>query len=285
MKLALALMLAIAAFEPWQERQAFEVAAIKPNALGYIDLGGGLRILSGRTQCQAADTRAIPGDPIPLPGLGRCHVHNSTLKEIINTAYSVAYGLRVGATRAALNQVIVGGPLWAETTAFDIEAKAENPSTTTSAQMLLMLQTLLADRFNLRFHRQNRDVPGFALLVSNNGPKLVEAKPEEPQTFTAAPTVKGQRMPTATIANFLSQRLGRIVVDKTGLTGQYDFTLTWTPDETELGPNGQPVSRPPDQTGPSLVTAVQEQLGLRLERTNVPMELFVIDSVEMPSAN
>src|SRR5262249_58673329 len=92
MKLALALILATAGFVPWQERQAFEVAAIKPNALGYIDLGGGLRVLSGRTQCQAADTRPIPGDPLPLPGMGRCHVRNSTGQGIIKFAHRRAGG-------------------------------------------------------------------------------------------------------------------------------------------------------------------------------------------------
>jgi uncharacterized protein (TIGR03435 family) len=69
------------------------------------------------------------------------------------------------------------------------------------------------------------------------------------------------------------------------LTGQYNFTLTWTPDETEFGVNGLPAVRAADQTGPSLVTALQDQLGLRLESQKVPMEVFVIDSVEMPTAN
>src|SRR5262245_47976506 len=113
---------------------AFEVASIKPNADGFIDIGGGLRLLSGQTRCQAVDTRPVPGDPLPAAGLGRCNVRNSTLKEIIN----VAYGLRLGAPRSILNQMIVAGPSWAETAVFDIEAKAENPSTTTTQQMMTM---------------------------------------------------------------------------------------------------------------------------------------------------
>jgi uncharacterized protein (TIGR03435 family) len=261
--------------------QSFEVASIKPNTQGYIDLGGGARLLSGATRCRAVDSPALPGDPIAPAATGRCNVGNSTLKELINVAYS----LRAGAPRTILNQFIIGGPSWAETAAFDIEAKTEDASAPTSQQMLSMLQSLLADRFRLRLHREQRDVSGFALVVSKDGSKLVEANPAEPQNFTAAPRVRGQKMPIATIANLVAQRTGRIVVDKTGLTGLYDFSLTWTPDETEFSVNGLPASRTLDQTGPSLVTALQDQLGLRLEPQKVPMQVLVIDSVEMPSAN
>ena len=262
-----------------QER--FEVASIKPNAQGFIDLGGGARLLSGATRCRASDSPVIPGDPLAPAALGRCSVRNSTLKEMINAAYS----LRLGAPRSVLNQFVIGGPEWTNTQTFDIDAKVEDSTDKSFQQLLTLFQNLISERFRLRFHRENRDVSGFALVVSRSGSKLIEAQPGDPQSFTAAPTVRGQKMPVSSLANLISQRTGRVVLDKTGLAGQYNFTLTWTPDETEFGVNGLPAVRAADQTGPSLVTALQDQLGLRLESQKVPMEVFVIDSVEMPTAN
>jgi uncharacterized protein (TIGR03435 family) len=93
--------------------------------------------------------------------------------------------------------------------------------------------------------------------------------------------VKGTKIPIGTLVNLISQRTGRIVVDKTGLNGLYSFTLSWVPDETELAANGRPVTRNPgDPSGPSLIAALEEQLGLRLEAQKVPMSVVVIDSVQ-----
>jgi uncharacterized protein (TIGR03435 family) len=126
----------------------------------------------------------------------------------------------------------------------------------TTAQMLAMLRTLLTERFKLKVHRERKQMLGLALPVSPNGSKLKEASGDGPPSFAAAPVVKGQRVPVATIVNFLAERLGRAVVDKTGLTGRYDFSLAWTPDPTELGPNGAPITTPAlDQSGASLTTA------------------------------
>jgi uncharacterized protein (TIGR03435 family) len=269
------------AVAPGASRIAFEVASIRPNAQGFIDLGGGLRLLSGRTRCQATDTPLLPGDPLPSPGLGRCAVRNSTVKEMID----VAYGLRFGPVRAVLNQMIIGGPAWVETAIFDIDAKAEDPYATTQ-QMQAMFRTLIAERFKLTFHREPRQMTGLALVVSKGGHKLKEGDRKARPGFVTAPAVRGENVPVVTIANFVSQRLGRVVIDNTGLTSVYDFTLTWTPDPTELGPNGTPVrARSEDQASPSLVTALQEQLGLRLETRQAAVELFVIDSVEIPTPN
>src|SRR5262245_197378 len=96
--------------------QTFEVASIRPNGLGYIDIGGNARLLNGQTRCRGTDTQDIPGDPLPPTPLGRCRIGNSTLKEMIN----VAYALRFGPARPVVNQRIVGGPEWAESAAFDI---------------------------------------------------------------------------------------------------------------------------------------------------------------------
>jgi uncharacterized protein (TIGR03435 family) len=100
--------------------------------------------------------------------------------------------------------------------------------------------------------------------------------------------VRGQGIAMANLVHLLSQQLGRIVVDKTGLTGKYDFTLQWTPDETQGPPSGPPgigSTPPPESSGPSIFTAIQEQLGLKLESQKGPVEILVIDHAEKPSAN
>ena len=260
---------------------AFEVASIKPNAQGFIDLGGGMRLLRGETRCQGADTRAIPGDPLPPAGPGRCVVRNATVKEIID----VAHGLRFGPVRAVLNEKIVGGPSWTQTEAFDIDARAANTSAT-GEQLLAMLRTLLVERFHLAFHREPRQMTGLALLVAKDGHKLKEASPGGKPAFTAAPVVRGQSVPIGTIANLLTQRLGRPVADETGLKGVYDFTLTWTPGPADLTPGGTPVdSTQTSQSGPSLATALEEQLGLRLETRRIAVDAFVIDAIDRPTPN
>jgi uncharacterized protein (TIGR03435 family) len=96
--------------------------------------------------------------------------------------------------------------------------------------------------------------------------------------------VTGQAIPVANLVHLLARQLGRTVVDKTGLTGNYDFTLKWAPDESQ-GPPGMDNGSPPDSSGPSLFTAIQEQLGLRLEAQKGPVEILVIDHVERPSDN
>jgi uncharacterized protein (TIGR03435 family) len=193
--------------------------------------------------------------------------------------------LRFGPARTVLNQFISGGPRWTETTAFDVDARAESPSATTQ-DLLAMLRDLLASRFHLTFHRETRETTALALSVSKNGHKLGPGDAQGKPAFVAAPTMRGENVPVTTLANFLTQRLGRPVVDRTGLTGVYDFSLTWSPDPTEFLPNGASVGgSAADQSYPSLTTALQEQLGLRLESRRLPIETFVIDSIDMPTPN
>ena len=179
----------------------------------------------------------------------------------------------------------------------------------------LMVQSLLADRFKLTLDRQTKDLPIYELVVGKGGPKFKETTlpPFDPN----APPPSGPPQPgqppmrhgimmgigrgqfnmnggsMAQFANALSERVGRTVVDKTGLTGEYDLTLQWTPDENDPntrsgGPDGRPPADappPPDPNGPTLFTALQEQLGLKLESTKGPVETFVIKSIEQPSEN
>jgi len=257
----------------------FEVAVIKANAEGRIALGNGVFVLSGRTHCRGVDTRVVEGDLIALPPLGRCSVRNSTLKEMIN----IAYDLQLGVVRSKVNQLIIGGPGWASSAPFDIDAKAEDAGVT-GAQLIRMLQPLLAERFKLKFHREMRDIPAFTLTTARGGAKLKEAAPDEQTKVSLTPVFTGQRVGIRTIVDFISLRLNRMVIDKTGLTGSYDFTLTWTPDENEVGLNGAPARPTGDEPpGASLITAINEQLGLRLESQKIPTEVIVIDSAEMPN--
>jgi uncharacterized protein (TIGR03435 family) len=200
------------------------------------------------------------------------------------------------------NNQVIGEPSWA-TDGFDIEAKVASADVPTLAKMSFeqrrtMFQSILADRFKLAVHHETRELPIYVLTVAKGGPKFKPSVPDDP---AAAPRRKGMMINngklTANDAQFsmlvtvLSRQLGRTVVDKTGLTGNYDFTLEWTPDEG--GP--PPPSRPPDGSSPpaagapdpgaSIFTALPEQLGLKLESTKAPVDVVVIDHIERPAEN
>jgi uncharacterized protein (TIGR03435 family) len=199
---------------------------------------------------------------------------------------------------------------------YDVEAKMEK-SVADDLQKLdqdqrveerrHMLQALLADRFKLTIHRETKELPIYALVVAKNGPKLQEAKPGDtyPNGFRGPGgrggrgmmmmgrgELTGQGLHVADLARQLSQQLGRTVVDKTALTGLYDFTLKWTPDNQMAMPGGpgdggrgSDSGASADTSGPSIFTAIQEQLGLKLESQKGPVEVLVIDHVEKPSEN
>jgi uncharacterized protein (TIGR03435 family) len=192
---------------------------------------------------------------------GQVVMTNLPLKRLIERAYSV-------------RPYQVTGPDWMENVHFDIVAKY--PPDTKDADRSIMLRTLLEDRFKLALHRESKDLPGYGLVVAKSGFKL---KPVEPggsssdhnggrvQTLTAKKTSMAQ------LADFVSRMLEETVVDKTGIDGVYDFELRWTRDD-----------QPPDVVepgaAPSLLTALQETLGLRLQPQKVPVEMFVVDRVE-----
>ena len=192
--------------------------------------------------------------------------------------------------------------------ASDIEALAKLPPPEANKIRQRMLQALLADRFKLAIHRETRELPVYALVVAKGGIKMHEAtagdtyangfkgpdgKPGAGMMRMGPGELTGQALPVGSLVNMLSQQTGHHVVDKTGLTGKYDFTLKWTPNEGETplfkGPPGGPAgaAAPPadDSNGPSLFTAIQEQLGLKLDSQKGPVEVVVIDHAEKPSAN
>jgi uncharacterized protein (TIGR03435 family) len=187
---------------------------------------------------------------------------------------------------------IVGDPSWMTSDHFDIEAKAEGNAS--MDQFRWMLQTLLADRFDLKLHRETRELPRYGLVVAKGGPKLKAGKcfgtpsPANPCGGTSGSTrgtLIGRATSMEVLAQALSGILTRDVLDRTRLGGVYDFDLTWTPDELARQGPGDADAPPLDVNGGSIFTALQEQLGLRIESEKGPVEVLVIDGAKKPTEN
>jgi uncharacterized protein (TIGR03435 family) len=190
---------------------------------------------------------------------------------------------------------ITGGPSWVDSIQWNILAKAgseagavefEKLSDSERNQTLDLirrrLQALLADRFHLELERSSKEMPAYVLEVGKNGLKMQESKPDAPNFLkTGRGQIIGNGAQMATLASFLGDILQRPVVDRTGLSGHYDFKIEWTPDAPAGGPDSEPAAR----TGPSIFTAIQEQTGLRLVSEKAPVETIVIQRVEKPSEN
>ena len=259
----------------------FEVASIKLNRSG--DRRGGFRLLPGRFTAINVRTQLL---------------------------VSFAYGVQ--------NFQVLAGPNWIESDGYDIDAKVEDslaekiaklPPGQRADQFRLMVQSLLANRFRLKVSHETRDLPVYALVVAKNGPKLQEENsgttypdgvkgangaPLGPHTMGMRPgQITGQGVSMAELAMILSQQVSRRVLDQTGLKGNYDFTLKWAPEQNpDAAPMGRESGRPTidgnlpaGSFGPSLFTALPEQLGLKLESTKGPVEVFVIDHIGRPSEN
>jgi uncharacterized protein (TIGR03435 family) len=193
---------------------------------------------------------------------------------------------------------IMGGPQWMNTDRWDIVAKGEGlPDRVPMEQFRPMLAALIEERFHIQQHRETKEMPVYALMPAKGGPKLTAAKADEQghRMRMGRGQLTGTKVPIALLMQTLSQQLGRTVVDKTGLTGDYDFTLNWTPQPGEGGGSGPPPPGPGpggpeggpavDPNGPSIFAAVQEQLGLKLESDKGPVEMVVLDKVERPTEN
>ncbi|HEY4362687.1 MAG TPA: TIGR03435 family protein [Bryobacteraceae bacterium] len=193
----------------------------------------------------------------------------STLLDLITNAYGVKY------------DQISGGPAWIKSDHYDVTAKSEGEGTLAREQAQQMMQTLLADRFQLKIHRETRTVPVYALVMSKNGAKLKPSSAGAPGNNFVRAGAAGLHMEATQgtmerLAAQLSGSAGRPVIDKTGLTGFYAYTLDW------LSPNQTATST---SDIPDVFTAVQEQLGLKLEPTTGPREILIIDRAEKPSGN
>lgn len=192
-------------------------------------------------------------------------------------------------------QAILGGPAWVESDRYDIVARTPGPVRPSLDEQMSMLRKLLADRFHLTFHREPKQMHIYAMIVAKGGAKLTQstlspdAAPQGPPPLIFVVSPQLVRLPAryATMSEFASvlQRaaLESPVVDRTGLTGRYDFDLEFTPDETVFG--GVLGKGTDDSTKPGLFAAIQQQLGLKLEATKGPIQAIVIDRVERPSAN
>jgi len=235
------------------EAPKFEVASIKP-----------------------ADPN-VPGFRIQTAPGGRYIATGVTVKFLIAQAYGV------------MEFQVSGGPSWIGNERYEINAKGESGIENKPGQMGLRLQGLLADRFQLQLAGEAKEMPIYALVVAKNGAKLKESTVgvDGRRMQTGRGRIEVQGIDMASLANTLSQQVGRKVLDKTGLTGNYDFKLEWTPEFGQpQGPkDGAAESAPVDSAGPSLFTAMQEQLGLKLESTKGPVEVLVIDRVEKPTEN
>jgi uncharacterized protein (TIGR03435 family) len=262
----------LAGWRPFVQAQtgagrAFEVASIKPSA---------------------PDARATSS---AMPPGGRLEIVNMTLKEMITKAYSVQ------------PFQVSGGPGWLDSVHYDISAKAG--AQRTREDVMLMLRTLLADRFQLAFRREIRQLPVLALVLARKdgklGPRLTPSKegactPFDPANPFAVDTMRlcgafklgpdGLALVSATIGSLtpqLSRLLGRTVIDKTGLTRNFDISIEWSPDEMLAM---QPANLGPvDNIGPSIFAVFRQDLGLDFKAETGPVEILVIQRAEKPSDN
>ncbi len=242
---------------------AFEVASIKEAPIGPNGVRGG---------CRGNNSVYTPGQEATAPPLGRCVITDARLSHLIGIAYGVAM----------MN--LKTGPDWIQRgdQRFNVEAKTQDPSHTTEQQLLTMLQDLLVERFQLKFHYEPAETTGFALTVAKNGSKLKASKSEDTavsfkgpngeQLIKPAPgrpiSMTARKYTIPMLINLLTGLGSGPGTDKTGLDGEYDFTLSWD-----------------DNAGPELSTALREQLGLRIESAKVPVSTFVVDSARTPTAN
>ena len=251
---AIYLTIPVASAEPTTPtRLAFEVASIRSSQLGT-----GVYTIK------------------PLPGGNGYTAQNAPVKLMISLMYKVPM------------RQIIAGPDWIDTDRFDVEAKADGSHSVDDLHV--MFQSLLADRFNLKFHKETREGPVYALTIDKSGLKMKADGTGQAMSIPIVPATggafKGTQVPMKYLSWWLGNQLqndGRPVVDETGLTESYDFTLSFAP---QLPPNVSRDSLPPEmQDLPSIFDAVKQQLGLRLEAAKGPIEYFVIDHIEKPSAN
>ena len=215
--------------------QAFEVASVKPSA----EISGNMSI--GR----APD--------------GRFMATNTSLKDLVMWAYDVR------------SFQVSGGPSWTESAAFNVVAKPESGEAQVQ-QLRTMVQKLLEERFQMSLHRETKEVPVYALTIAKSGSKLRDSVSAEMGISGGGRgRMSYKKVSMSLLATQLSQQLGKAIVDRTGLTGEYDFNLEWAPDD--------------NAEGPSLFTALQEQVGLKLESAKGPVELLIIDRASKPTEN
>ena len=233
----------------------FEAATIKPTTSASGATGG----------CRGIDTPVNPNDVIASVPLGRCVFFGNRLSHLAAAAFDLYSVQRLR------------GPDWVRigNDRYDVEAKAENPAAVTDRQLRVMLQNFLVERFKLKFHTQLEEVDGYALVIAKNGTRLRNPKSvgdEKIGSLRQSPAQKAiiaQNFSMARLVSFLTGNAGiGPVAEKTGLQGLFDVELAWDAE-----------------AGPSLSTALQEQLSLTLEKQKILVEYFIIDAAEKPNMN
>jgi uncharacterized protein (TIGR03435 family) len=259
-----------------------------------LALGGtGGCIAQGQDAGKSVLAKAMAGDADPdwevatvkasdPSGMGRQHIHlqgrhvllaDTTVEEFLLLGYGVQ------------KSQLVGEPEWVKTTRWNVDGVSNMDSQPSWKQLQGMIQKILAERFGLQLHHEQRELPVFALTVAKGGPKMI-ANTSDPNGWLQqqnggtdgrhVESLKNTSM--ADLALILQFHVDRPVVDQTGLKGRYDFKLQWTVDD------GDAQTAEPDAP-PGLFTAIQEQIGLKLERVKAPTDALVIDKVEKPGAN
>jgi uncharacterized protein (TIGR03435 family) len=196
---------------------------------------------------------------------GRLTISNVTLKRCIMGAYGVGP-----------NQIL-GEPDWLDSDHFEIVAKAEEP--VGDSILMAMLQTLLAERFKLSIHRETKAIQALVLELAKNGPKLEKSADGESTTNSGRGLINARNTTMDRFAEVLSRQMDLPVVNRTGLEGVFNLKLEWTPESSK------PVKDGAAMEGPSIFTAIQQQLGLRLRSQKAPVEILAIDHAEKPSEN
>lgn len=248
------------------------------------DLGGKLVLANAGVAAQAqatsfevASIRPSPpgtrGTYVNLPPPGR----EFTTKNVpLATLIQVAYHIQ--------DYQLSGGPGWMASDPFDIAAKADHD--VDRAEIRRMIQALLADRFKLTVRRETKELPVYDLVVAKSGSKLPESREGDGGFRWGGGRINGRMVSMTDFVEVLSASMGRPVLDRTALTGRYDVKLQWTPEHfvSHEGP-GVKNEPQPDPDGPSIFTAIQEQLGLKLEARKGPVETIVVERAEKPSEN
>ncbi len=230
----------------------------------------------------AFEVASVKHVPPPAPGQG----YSSSMK----LAPGRLMGINVSLKKLIMNSYEVrdyqlSGPDWLDSELFDIVATM--PRETTSEEAIRMIQALLAERFHLTMHHEARELPVYALVIGKNGTKLKEVGYGNSSTNSSPGKIVANKALMSNLANLLSRQFERPVIDMTGLKGFYDFELQWTPDEGAAMPKpGEGGALTDSATGPSLMVALQQQLGLKLEMRKAPVDILVIDRVDrIPKEN
>jgi uncharacterized protein (TIGR03435 family) len=205
----------------------------------------------------------------------------STLNWTLTDMVTFAYDLHA--------HQFIGAPAWTTSEKYDITGKPDAEGQPSSDQVKFLLRKLLASRFQLTFHKEQRVLPVYTLSVAKGGAKISKNDPKNETTgivFRAPGSVLLNNVTMGDFCRMLQNAaLDRPVVDQTGLTGKYDFSLVWTPDQLQAPIPNTNALAPTDNAPPGLYAATQEQLGLKIEAARLPIDVLVVDKLEKPSDN